>query len=103
MTNKYQQSRQEARNLGFTVPENCNCPAMTWAEYAKGPRGENYPACQACGRAICPRNYDGSRYFAARMERRCECATPVFPQKVSHHAVWCASQATTTSHGLAHP
>ena len=42
---------------------------------------------------MCPPGYDGSRYFAAKLERQCECAAPLPARRVPYHQVWCAEAA----------
>jgi hypothetical protein len=75
----------------------CTCKGWTWSAYADGPRGENMPACVSCQRAIMRDGYDGQRYFAADMQRKCECSAPVYPKRREYHQVWCASRATLSS------
>jgi hypothetical protein len=74
------------------VPDDpcCNCPGWKWEVITKGPRGENMPQCSCCGKAIMGRGYDGSRYFAAILERACECLVPQYPKRVSYHQVYCS-------------
>ena len=67
----------------------CTCRGWSYARYATGARGEQHPACAACGKAIRPRGDDSARYFAARLERWCACVAPAYPARILRHQVWC--------------
>ena len=57
-------------------------PGFRWARYAPGARGGLYPGCMTCGLAIAPPRDDSWRYFAARLERWCDCDEPALPALV---------------------